>query len=169
MSVEENEDLDFDVRLWLSELGFSEPGMQKVAKNDITDKKCLTQLTTSDVTDLKLSVGDRRRLVNGLEVLQSPKKELPSASGGESTTGGDQQSSVNTDNVQVGVENVAKTSFSVDDVASFLAGTPPPSNVQASILDRNRQLGSQVLPPSTILSQTVPPVLPPALPSVNST
>ena len=49
-------DVDFDVRLWLCELRISEPGLLKISKNEISDEKCLLQLTPADIVDLKLGV-----------------------------------------------------------------------------------------------------------------
>ena len=72
-------------------------------KTDISDKKCLLQLTSTDIADLKLSVGDRRRLVDGLEVLQNPKGQLPSTPGVEATREGDLQQSISASGSQVGL------------------------------------------------------------------
>ena len=161
----EHADPDFDVRLWLCELRISEPGLQKLAKNEVSDEKCLLQLTPSDIVDLKLGVGDKRRLVDGLDVLRNPQgtpstvSSVPPAadSSGSSTEQVDGDSSTPLIVNQVG----PKTSFTVDEVANFLAGTQVPANVQASISNQqNRQVQSTVnpmlRPPLPQQFQTVP-------------
>jgi hypothetical protein len=140
---------EFDIRLWLVELNLTEPGLKKIANNDVTDLKCLRSLTVTDVNDLKLSVGDKRRLVDGLSALHlkskgdsadsSVSQDLPGNGTPQplaSTSGSSDAISVKG---QVGVTVAEKTSFSVSDVANFLAGNQIPDNVKNSLGSLNNQ------------------------------
>ena len=133
MSDEKNDDPSaddsFEVRLWLCELKISDPGIQKVLKNEISDKKCLLSLSSGDIEELKLAVGDRRRFVDGIEILQGTTTEKPvSKPEGEQVS----PNPVPVDDQSLGEE---KTTFSIEDVAKFLAGNPVPQNVKAAILN----------------------------------
>jgi hypothetical protein len=57
---ESHENEDFDVRLWMIDLHISEAGQKKVSNNDIADRPLLMKLTSADIADLKLNVGDKR-------------------------------------------------------------------------------------------------------------
>jgi hypothetical protein len=105
MSEEPTSD-DFDIRLWLIEQNVSEPGLKKIQKNEISDQKLLLELTMLDITHLKLGVGDRRRLIGGIDALrktvstgaqplesvspvvdQLPRNTVDPTSSGEGTSG----------------------------------------------------------------------------------
>jgi hypothetical protein len=133
---------DFDLRLWLVDLNVTEPGLKKIANNDVTDLNCLRLLTVADVNDLKLSVGDKRRLVDGLTTLHLKLAGGTMLIPGSDTAGNglpdpvastSHTSDASADKGQVGVTIPEKTSFSVSDVANFLAGNQVPENVKATL------------------------------------
>ena len=100
----EKEENEFDVRLWLCEFRISKPALQKIAKNDVTDEECLLKLTPSDITDLKLGVGDQIRLCDRLDVLSASLQQSSQSTNAvntESSASGDSAESRNS--VQVGV------------------------------------------------------------------
>jgi hypothetical protein len=78
MSEEEpkKKDDDFDTRLWLLDLHVSDPGIAKIVKNEIDDENLLLRLSSSDILDLKLSVGDKRRFLDGITVLRGKSLTL---------------------------------------------------------------------------------------------
>lgn len=164
---------DFDVKLWLLDLKVSDPGIKKVLKNDISDKDCLIHLSTLDVSHLKLSVGDRSRVLRGIAELkaeQNPEISTPvlteQASGYSisDTTPLDHAPTTSSEVAQP-IEQVAsssvttapgheevKTVYTVEEVAAFLAGDSVPSNIQSLISQQRStslqqpQVQSQLIP-----------------------
>ena len=131
MSESENgeHDADFDIKLWMIDLQISDVGQRKILSNDIKDDVLLKRLSTSDVSSIKLSVGDNRRFVDGLSSLKAsdvivqvdpPVPAVPvGAIGGNPPNGQDS-----------GTTEVLKASFTIEEVAGFLAGSPIPQNIQ---------------------------------------
>jgi hypothetical protein len=108
----EKEENEFDVRLWLCEFRISKPALQKIAKNDVTDEECLLKLTPSDITDLKLGVGDKIRLCDGLDMLSASLQQSSQSTNAvntESPASGDSAESRNS--VQVGVGLCKRQNF----------------------------------------------------------
>ena len=120
---------EFDVRLWLADLNVSEAGMKTVAKNDITDHECLIHQSATDINHLRLTVGDKSRILRGIDVLREPKETSGSQSTAESQ-GATPVVTADQTKTQVGGE---KITYTVEEVAKFLAGDRVPTNVQASI------------------------------------
>ena len=188
---------DFDVRLWLVELNLSDAGLKKVLNNKVTDQECLVQLTLSDVNQLKLGVGDRRRLIGGIDILrktvstvigavENPK--LPEDSSNSDSTpgatppatpsapgvadGSNPSSDVqgSSSGVQVpSAEVPLKTSFTIEEVSSFLAGNVLPANLQASVAQTRQFAPSNfAIDNSSVVQNNSdvgrPPFLPPHFP-----
>ena len=72
---------EFDIRLWLLDLHINDPGVAKIVKNEVDDEKLLLRLSSSDILDLKLSVGDKRRFLDGITVLRGKPLSLDPSSG----------------------------------------------------------------------------------------
>jgi hypothetical protein len=190
MSEDANE---FDAKLWMAELNLSEPGIKKVLKNEITDLQCVIQLTLADINQLKLTIGDRRRLIGGIDILkhkvstvtESPL-EPPSTPDGSATdvvsvTTQSPNSGGNTigptSDVQNAVDVIPKTSFTLEEVSSFLAGSAIPANLQASVVQASQtsqlnQASAQIVSPNLAVQNNLdlgrPPFLPPHFPPLSA-
>jgi hypothetical protein len=184
---EEPEDI-FDFRLWLAGLNISAAGIKKLERNEISDRSCLLQLTLLDITQVKLGVGDRRRLIGGVDILRKIVstgsleqasssaeflKDATSVIGGEPNPPGTPPVIPIVDGLPVDVvpatpsvdvvpDVTPKTSYSIEEVSSFLAGSALPANLQASVAQVRQS--PQVLHAGVISQSTLETVRPPFLP-----
>ena len=122
---------DFDIRLWMIDLKKCDVRQKKEISNEITDDEILKSL---DVSAIKLSVRDNWHFIDGISSIKAsvPASDVTANVNPEENTGSAAE------NVQVGVLTTNKTNYTVDEVASFLAGNPIPSHIQSTI-DMNRQ------------------------------
>ena len=134
-------DDDFDAALWLAGTKITEAGLKKVANNDIIDWESLVNLGESDIAAIKLSVGDKGKLVAAIVGRKLSKVKVPSPGPKQPVEQPEQPGTSNgTSNgvqEQVGDAGInsesQKTSFDIAEVAAFLAGKPVPENLRASI------------------------------------
>jgi hypothetical protein len=197
MSTDDSD--EFDIRLWLSELNLSGPGIKKVESNQITDRACILQLTLLDVSHIKLGVGDRRRLLGGIDALRKTVSTSPleEPSPQENTSPGAKDSSriplvvtaeasgeagVNANSVSgdtngppAGGPEEVRTSYSIEEVSNFLAGSALPANLQASVarvqsprpVGGNQAVQNAVQNATCTLESVRPPFLTPHFPPLS--
>jgi hypothetical protein len=144
--ISDEGDDEFDFRLWCVETSLSEAGIKKLVSQEVTNKKALLLLGEVDIVACKLGV--KLKLGEGLRELR-PKKDVTTESSKPSGTAANEGD--NTDNVQdngavilpeaSSSSQLPKTQFSLDEVASFLAGNPIPQELQASM---NTARGAQL-------------------------
>ena len=140
----------------------SEKGLVKLAANEVTDKRSLLLLSTSDINALKLAVADKARLVNLIASLRPkvpvpvPKSPVPDpkspveqkasessdSSGVQSTVGGRSSPSVQASQAQPLIQasqaqlsssTVQGQQFGIAEVAAFLAGRQVPPELNAAL------------------------------------
>jgi hypothetical protein len=136
---------EFDIKLWYCELKLSEVGIKKLLLNEINDLTLLCDLSVADITDLKLNVGDRRRLLDAItKIRKVSQTKDPEVADSERKQ---EQPGIETSERQVGVDG--QTNFSISEVANFLAGNAVPANVQASVANLRGQgpVASPVIQP----------------------
>jgi hypothetical protein len=123
-----NQDDDFDIRLWMIDLQKTDAGQKKIISNDIKDEGILTKLASTDIAAIKLSVGDNRRFLDGVAAIkasQGGEQPIPTPANPSDGTLNSQETPVTAGQ---------KSSFTVEEVARFLAGNTVPTNVQASMV-----------------------------------
>ena len=123
----------------------SEKGLAKLSTNEVTDRRSLLLLSTSDVNALKLAVADKARLTNLINSLK-PKPTPPSVPESKaSVKTPDSQGPVAPSDTVTSKENLGVATplcqlssgpgqqFGIAEVAAFLAGRQVPPELNAAL------------------------------------
>jgi hypothetical protein len=137
----EPEPKQFDFYEWLDNVHLTEPGKRKLAASAVVDEESLLLLRDKDVVNLKLAAGDRVKFEKALFLLRSSRKAVIDTSEVIVEQNGHVQLPV-TENPspqataqvgQVGVPVQSQASFTLEEVATFIAGGVVPPNVQFAV------------------------------------
>ena len=142
---EKDNDVEFDIKKWLSETRISDAGVKKLFLHEVRDFESLILMSHADIASIKLATADRAKFLHAVDGLVSSRK--PQLEGDKPT---------GTDSSGIAVKNISETEkpdlnrepaapvtlpsqFSLSDVAGFLAGKPIPENLQQTIVNLGHQ------------------------------